>query len=526
MMSWIVSFSAIVTLYSFALGILYLVLSSIYNLYFHPLSSFPALSRLTNTRSGFWSYSGSLGVTQMILNNLRISGQWPWEIEALHEKYGDFVRIGPNELSCAHPQSTKDIYGQPNINHPQFFRKFVTFYKQSDVGGSIGTEVDPHIHQGIRKRLAPGFSASALRNQGDIVIRHIDSLLDQISKHGNTQQGMNMSQWYMWLAFDVIADLSFGEELGTVERGEGNEWMHMLANSGFQIALGYVVRRRWKAFQNLVRYCLVNERSKVMRNKYLANARHAAAQRLQKGGNIERFDFFSHLLREKAPEANIDFFASQGSTLIAAGTETTSTFMSALTYHLLQNPDYLKQLQEEVRQAFRQHSEINGESTKSLKYLNAVIEEGMRIFNPAPFGLPRVSPGANVAGKWIPKGVMNFGPNLTTATHVTSRDERWFYNAKEFHPERWLPEDHPRHDVTFGNDYKEASKPFSIGPRSCIGIHLSYMEIRICIAKLAWSFDWEQVHEQEDFVRDARLLGLWKASPYHVRYRPFQGLRI
>ncbi|TDZ33634.1 Cytochrome P450 monooxygenase BOA3 [Colletotrichum spinosum] len=65
-----------------------------------------------------------------------------------------------------------------------------------------------------------------------------------------------MSQWFMWLAFDVIVDLSFGEELGTVETGTGNDWINMLANSGFQIALGYVVRRRWKALQDLVRYCL------------------------------------------------------------------------------------------------------------------------------------------------------------------------------------------------------------------------------------------------------------------------------
>ncbi|KAF6839310.1 cytochrome p450 monooxygenase [Colletotrichum musicola] len=420
-----------------------------------------------------------------------------------------------------------------------FFRKFTTFYKQSDVGGSIGTEVDPHVHQGIRKRLAPGFSASALRKQGDIVIRHIDSLIDQASRYGNTQQGMNMSQWFMWLAFDVIVDLSFGEELGTVEMGRGNDWINMLANSGFQIALGYVVRRRWKALQDLVRYCLVNEKSKAMRNNYIANARTKANQRLERGADVERFDFFSHLLREKAPEANIEFFASQGTTLVAAGTETTSTFMSALTFYLLRYPHALERLQEELRHTFCQHSEIDGETTKSLKYLNAVIEEGMRVFAPAPFGLPRVSPGAKVTGEWIPKGVSQRQDNpyrstidtpmqtvIATAAHVTSRDERWFHAAKEFHPERWLPQDHPYYEAVFDVDRKEASKPFSVGSRSCVGIHLSYMEVRICVAKLAWSFDWEQVNPHEDFVKDARLLGLWKAAPFHVRYTPFKGLHV
>ncbi|TDZ67568.1 Cytochrome P450 monooxygenase BOA3 [Colletotrichum trifolii] len=330
-----------------------------------------------------------------------------------------------------------------------------------------------------------------------------------------------MSQWFMWLAFDVIVDLSFGEELGTVETGTGNDWINMLANSGFQIALGYVVRRRWKALQDLVRYCLVNEKSKLMRTKYIANAREKARQRLERGADVERFDFFSHLLREKAPEANIDFFASQGTTLVAAGTETTSTFMSALTYYLLQNPRALDRLQEELRRSFNHHSEIDGESTKSLKYLNAAIEEGMRIFAPAPFGLPRVSPGAMVSGEWIPKGSI-----IATAAHVTSRDERWFFKSKEFHPERWLPLDHPHYDHIFSKDRKDASKPFSIGSRSCIGIHLSYMEVRICVAKLAWSFDWEQVSAHEDFVKDARLLGLWKAAPFHVRYQPYPGAEV
>ncbi|KZL65619.1 cytochrome P450 monooxygenase [Colletotrichum tofieldiae] len=454
-----------------------------------------------------------------ILTNHRLSGNWLREIDALHARYGDFVRIGPNELSCAHPQSIKDIYGQPNINHPLFFRKSTTFYKQTDRGGgALGTEVDPHVHQGIRKLLSPGFSASTLRTQSDIVIRHINSLIDQMSKRGNTPQGMDVSQWYMWLAFDVIADLSFGEELGTVEMGQANEWVHMLANSGFQVALDYVVRRRWKCFQKLVRYFFINKKSKIMRKKYLAIARQAASQRIQR--NTNRTDFFSHLLREKAPEANIDFFTSQSSNLIAGGTETTSALLSAVTYYLLKHPQCLKQLQEELRYEFQYHSEINGESTKPLKYLNAVIEEGLRIFGTAVFGLPRVSPGSTVAGKWVPKGTV-----IATATNVISSDERWFYKAKEFHPERWLPADHPCHNAVFNHDHKEFSRPFSIGTRSCIAVHLSYMEVRICIAKVAWSFDWEQANDEEDFIRDARMLPLIKPAPFHVRFRPSQELQ-
>lgn len=365
----------------------------------------------------------------MCLFTLRISGNWPWEIEKLHKKYGDIVRIGPNELSFSHPQSIKDIYSQANINHPDFFTKFVTFYKQSDVGGSIGTEVDPYIHQRVRKVLAPGFSSSALRRQGDIVVHHIDALLEKIEEAGGVQEGMDMSKWFMWLAFDIIVDLAFGEELGTVEQGmcfeelllivklrtsftditsvigQGNDWINMLANSGFQIALGYVVRRRWQPIQEFVRYCLVNGKSRQMREDYIRNAREKASQRLARGAEVERFDFFTHLVSGKAQDATLEFLSAQGTTLVAAGTETTSTFMAALTHYLLRHPKSLKRLQKELRTQFKSHKEVDGESTKSLKYLNAVVEEGMRVFAPAPFGLPRKSPGAYITGEWIPKDV-------------------------------------------------------------------------------------------------------------------------
>jgi len=59
----------------------------------------------------------------------------------------------------------------------------------------------------------------------------------------------------------------------------------------------------------------------------------------------------------------------------------------------------------EVRQAYCSDGQIDGENVKRLVYMNAVIEEGLRIFPPAPFGLPRVCPGAEIDGHWVPKGV-------------------------------------------------------------------------------------------------------------------------
>lgn len=90
-----------------------------------------------------------------------------------------------------------------------------------------------------------------------------------------------------------------------------------------------------------------------------------------------------------------------------AGSETTATCLSCVTYYLLKNPDVCRKLQEEVRSAFKSYDEITANRTSPMKYLNAVCLEGMRIYPPLPFALPRVVPegGDTVDGHPLPAGV-------------------------------------------------------------------------------------------------------------------------
>jgi cytochrome P450 len=38
---------------------------------------------------------------------------------------------------------------------------------------------------------------------------------------------------------------------------------------------------------------------------------------------------------------------------------------------------------------------------------------------------------------------------------------------------------------------RDASQPFSYGPRNCIGRNLAYVEMKLIIARLVWTFDLE-----------------------------------
>lgn len=140
--------------------------------------------------------------------------------------------------------------------------------------------------------------------------------------------------------------------------------------------------------------------------KYNLGASRKLAQSRMKRAN-DRDDFFAHLLSDKNRTEDIseDWLVSQAQVLVVAGSDTTSSFMSGVTYYLLKNPDKLRLLTQEVRGHFASGADINGDSTASLQYLSAVIEEGLRIFPPAPFGFPRTSPGMMVDGQYVPEGV-------------------------------------------------------------------------------------------------------------------------
>lgn len=115
-------------------------------------------------------------------------------------------------------------------------------------------------------------------------------------------------------------------------------------------------------------------------------------------------DFFTNLLKNRNTELSKSFFISNSSTLIVAGSETTASLLTGLSFYLLKNSRVFERLSEEVRNAFANSEDVTADSTQKLPYLFAVIEEALRIFPPAAAGLQRESPGAEIDGFYVPPG--------------------------------------------------------------------------------------------------------------------------
>ncbi|KAH8674201.1 cytochrome P450 [Xylariales sp. PMI_506] len=494
------------------------LLVCIYNLTLHPLARFPGPLIYRATRWGT--------IVRLI------QGRQPYDLLELHKKYGDIVRIAPDELAFSHADAWQDIYGHrpQGSTGPPELPKWPTFYRNASLPPSLLNESREN-HALLRRLLAPGFSERAMRDQEPLIGGYIDLLIQQLHKHCAAQpaeaaeladgegtekpqvkvgerEPVDMTSWYTWTTFDVIGDLAFGEPFGCLARGVSDQFVKQLDSTGKMS--GYMWAMKYTGLDillaPLIRFLLLSRRASSQETSAKLERRIALKE--------ERPDLIGGLLKKK--EAwNLDFLhiRMNAGLLVIAGSETTATLLTGVTYHLLKNPEILKQLTQEVRSSFKSEDEITLISVSRLNYMLACLNEGLRSYPPVPFAFPRQVPkgGATIAGEFIPEGTV-----CGVWQWAVYHSEKLFNKPFEFHPERFLG------DPEFADDKLDMLQPFSVGPRNCIGRNLAYAEMRLILARIIYNFDMELVDGKEDWL-DQEIYFFWKKPPLRVFLRPVKG---
>jgi cytochrome P450 len=139
------------------------------------------------------------------------------------------------------------------------------------------------------------------------------------------------------------------------------------------------------------------------------NCREGVKRRVQLRDSVTHIDFFSFLLTEKDDppknKAELSHLGSANLQFMFAGFQSMSDWYYSTIVFLLQNRRVYDILLAEIRGAFKSYADITYENLAGLQYLNACLEESLRLFPPLDTGLARLSPGATVDGVWVPKGV-------------------------------------------------------------------------------------------------------------------------
>ncbi|CAN8099134.1 unnamed protein product [Discula destructiva] len=468
-----------------------IVIRYAYLLWFHPLSKFPGPKLAA--------------CTQLWYARTFTGGRWHEVISSAHRRYGDVIRIAPNELSFASVQAFKDLYGPPSKTR-KLFKKSDLFY---DTGvRSIVYEMDPVEHGEQHKLFAPAFRASTVRSQEHVVQQHVDLFVAQLRDQGHSGRiGLDVTGWMEWLAFDIIGELAFGEPFGAVRAGQHNYWVSLLHGALYGASFA-LLSKRLAIIGPILRWApaLSNKAAESVKDmqRHAALTLEKTRARIKMGNQKGVEDFLAPAIGMLPEKQLVD----QAYVFLTAGAETSATTLAATMWFLSQpeNAACLQQLQDEVRTTFAAYDDVTGDAVAPLPYLNAVLEETMRIMPPAPLGPPRISPGETVDGVFVPEGVY-----VSADLWTMSRDARNAEEPEAFRPARWL-----------GGGRKPYSQPFLIGPRSCIGVNLAWLEMRLALAKVVYAFDWRLAPEAVggDWLGECQMLMMWKKPKLMVEFVP------
>lgn len=211
------------------------------------------------------------------------------------------------------------------------------------------------------------------------------------------------------MTFDVIGDLSFGESFGCLDRGDFHFWITLIFRAVQAGAIEAATRRLATPGSPLQKYLMrwIPNELRKQRKDHLSYSREKVLKRLS-DTKTERKDFIHYILRQsKRVDLSQDEIIVNGALFIVAGSETTAMTLSAMTNFLIRHPDKFNKVKKEVREAFKSEQEITVEKATDLVYLNACIQETLRMLPPAPVGFLRSIPkgGDNIDGEYLPEGV-------------------------------------------------------------------------------------------------------------------------
>ncbi|KAF2649983.1 cytochrome P450 [Lophiostoma macrostomum CBS 122681] len=475
-----------------SIALAYVVTTAIYRLYFHPLARFPG---------PFWA---KLSVFPSWWHT-RTCDRHLW-LYSLQQKYGPEFRYRPDSVVINTPTAYRTIFGpKGNVRKGEYYAVWPRTVDTVNTWSSRSVQ----MHARKRRVLNQAFSEKAMRSAETFIHSNVNrwlELFETMSENGDWTPTVNMADYINYLVFDILGDLCFGKCFDMKEPEStlrhipemmvqflelihpigfapwGSFWIWMKPR-GLDALIAKYAPPAVKAWQGFVEDCL-ESRTKV-------------EQELEKNPKPEsevRKDFFHWLFKAVDPETgergyDLNELYAECELLIIAGSDTTAIVMSAMLFYLVRFPEKQAKLAQEILSTFSGFDDIKGgPKLHSCKYLTAFIQEASRMTPPVSAEPAReVLPGGtHVDGHYIPEGL-----NLSTGLYCLSYNDHIFPEPFSFRPERWIVSE----DESEGSSAESVTLAetgfcaFSTGSRGCVGKNLAWLEMRIVLAKLLWTFE-------------------------------------
>ncbi len=172
---------------------------------------------------------------------------------------------------------------------------------------------------------------------------------------------------------------------------------------------------------------------------------------------------------------------------------------------LLQNPDYLSEVKQEIQDVLGDSEDYSPDKLKQLKKIDWAVLESERKHPVAHVIMRGVRDDMEFEGYEIKKGSMVF-----VAPETAHNIPEVFSNPEKYDPKRFSPE------------FMEGSKKFSLigfggGAHRCAGVNFAKLEMKILMAKMLQNYDIELLDKHP--LPNPGVATKWPATPCRIRYQ-------
>lgn len=418
-----------------ALSVVFSLLAVVfYRLYLSPLAQFPG-PRLAAV-TGF--YETSYDVVQ--------NGQFTWQIERLHQKYGPVVRIKPWELHVKDPDYYNTLYAGPTKK-----RNKDSWFSFLGWPQSIFSTEGHALHRVRRSVLGQFFTKRAILDLVPVVQTNIQSLSRHFRRAQSGHDTLELHAAFLCFASDTLSQHAFGVRNGfhSLEEEQISSTWKTKVNSCFELVqlarhfpwickIAHVFP--WPSgmvcayFDEVIKLetvrwfsCLHSLPQKLIGTQDVKKmVRNAIKERGTIGSEKRNAIYPTILENEKVPEDEKKFarLADDAIFLMIAGTDAPSQALSITLFHVLRHPEVHERVRTELFTAWENASVspdlvtleqlpyfvcpcLPQNKTSLTDYQTAVLKEGLRLSSIVTTRLPRIAPDEVLQfhGWEIPRGV-------------------------------------------------------------------------------------------------------------------------
>ncbi|KAI0750628.1 cytochrome P450 [Daedaleopsis nitida] len=459
--------------------VLYFCATSVYLLFFSPLAAIPG--PWYAAISDFWLTTHVARLQQCMT------------VQALFERYGPVVRVGPNKVVFCDLTTMRSVYCVHKFDKSPFYKALLT----NDNDHAMTTL--PHSeHAARRKAYAPHYNLSHLTQFQPEITDSVIKILE--SEQGKTS--VSCPEIFRHLMVDIISTTVFGSRPGALDnwsmgvRDALSQAVNDFPTRG--IVRSFIPTWAWKLVSHIPseawrRICNSDKTmAEFVRGRLddtVARMHAAPGEKDDKTPMIQRM--LQHRISGTQDGLSVHNIISECMGHLVAGVDTSSTTLSYLFWELSRRKDVMRKIQDELDEHMHDRRVVPDFSTLcKMPYLNAFIKEGMRVYGPAPSLLERVVPSTKIDDSFDMMGYA-LPPGTVVATQAWSmhRDHEVFPSPETFLPERWLVAP----DVE-GEDERlvrmsQYLMPFGVGSRMCGGQNLAQIVLRVAIAAIASNFE-------------------------------------